>query len=180
MKRCFIVVDYQIDFVAGHMGFEGAKLLEKPIAAKIREYRADGGDIIFTLDNHAENYLEACRKRSRPAPSEVDGNENWLLYGEVGGLREEGDLCFRKSTYGSDMLYSHLKRTRYSSIELAGVSSDICVLANAVLARTARPDAEILIDASCTASADEALNKAALNIFEGLKIKVIGKKGRCP
>ena len=175
MKRCFIVVDYQIDFVTGKHGFEKARRLEKPDCDKIREYRARGDDVIFTLDEHLEDYIKAREKKRLPVPHRIDGNEARLLYGEVGGLKSDNDLCFRKSTYGSDLLYSHLKKTRYSSIELAGLVSNICVLANAVLARTAQPETDITVDALCTASDDENLNKAALDILEGFKIKVINR-----
>ena len=175
MKRCFIVVDYQIDFVTGRHGFKKARMLEKPISDKIKEYKARGDDIIFTLDEHLEDYIEACEKKKLPVPHRIDGNEGRLLYGEVGGLKSDNDLCFRKSTYGSDLLYSHLKKTKYSLIELAGVVSNICVLSNAVLAKTAQPDTDIVVDAFCTASDDESLNKAALDILEGLKINVINR-----
>ena len=48
MKRLLIVVDYQIDFVDGALGFEGAELLDEPIYQKIEEYREAGDTICFT------------------------------------------------------------------------------------------------------------------------------------
>lgn len=53
--------------------------------------------------------------------------------------------------------------------------TNICVLSNALLARTALPDSEIVVDASCCASNDENLGKAALDVMEGLQITVIGR-----
>ena len=38
MKKLLIVVDYQVDFVDGTLGFEGAELLDARIARKIDEY----------------------------------------------------------------------------------------------------------------------------------------------
>ncbi|MBQ9002292.1 MAG: isochorismatase family protein, partial [Eggerthellaceae bacterium] len=58
MKRLLIVVDYQNDFVDGALGFEGAELLDGPIASKIDEYREAGDSIFFTFDTHHKNYLE--------------------------------------------------------------------------------------------------------------------------
>ena len=37
MKRLLIVVDYQIDFVSGSLGFEKAKNLDLPISNKIKD-----------------------------------------------------------------------------------------------------------------------------------------------
>lgn len=50
MRKCLITVDYQVDFVNGSLGFDGAEKLENVIAEKIEKYRAEGADIIFTLD----------------------------------------------------------------------------------------------------------------------------------
>ena len=56
MKKCLITVDYQVDFVNGSLGFDGAEKLENAIAEKIEKYRAEGADIIFTLDTHHCDY----------------------------------------------------------------------------------------------------------------------------
>ena len=42
MSRLLIVVDYQVDFVDGALGFAGAEKLAQPIANKISEYRKRG------------------------------------------------------------------------------------------------------------------------------------------
>ena len=46
MKKCLIVVDYQVDFVTGSLGFAKAKELDEKIADKIREYRKSGDEIV--------------------------------------------------------------------------------------------------------------------------------------
>lgn len=168
MKKCLIVVDYQIDFVSGSMGFTAAKALERPIAEKIALYRQENDDVIFTLDTH---YRECLGTRLKDKLSAGE-NEGCLLYGEIGRLWRNTDFTFKKSSYGSDFLYEHLKKTIYSSIELAGVVTDICVIANAVLAMTAQPETEIIIDTSCVASNDEKRQAAALEVMKGLQITV--------
>ena len=57
--KALVVVDYQVDFVNGALGFEGAELLEPIIVQKIEETRAAGGKIIFTL----EIGRASCRER---------------------------------------------------------------------------------------------------------------------
>ena len=56
--KLLVVVDYQNDFVDGSLGFPGAEKLEKPILNKIQQYLIDGGEVVFTLDTHASNYLD--------------------------------------------------------------------------------------------------------------------------
>ena len=55
MKKCLIVVDYQVDFVTGALGFEKAVELDEIISRKIVECRESGGEVIFTLDTHRKN-----------------------------------------------------------------------------------------------------------------------------
>ena len=38
MRKCLITVDYQVDFVNGSLGFDGAEKLENVIAEKIEKY----------------------------------------------------------------------------------------------------------------------------------------------
>ena len=47
------------------------------------------------------------------------------------------------------------------------------MVSNAVLARTAQPEAEIVVDAACTASNDPALNEAVLQVLAGLQVTVL-------
>ena len=55
MKKLLIVVDYQIDFVSGSLGFPKAMTLEEGIVDKIIEFENNGDDVIFTLDTHYDN-----------------------------------------------------------------------------------------------------------------------------
>ena len=42
MEKCLITVDYQVDFVNGSLGFDGAEKLENAIAEKIEKYLGNG------------------------------------------------------------------------------------------------------------------------------------------
>jgi len=53
------------------------------------------------------------------------------------------------------------------------VVTNICVISNAILAKAALPEAEIIVDVSCTASYDESLNQKALDVMQGMQIKII-------
>ena len=55
--KTLIVVDMQNDFIDGALGTKEAQAIVKNVAAKIREYQAEGNEIIFTRDTHEKNYF---------------------------------------------------------------------------------------------------------------------------
>ena len=173
MKKCLIVVDYQNDFVSGALGFPGAAALEQAIARKIRQYRENGDEVMFTFDTHEADYLDTQEGRSLPVAHCLKGTPGHALYGQVADLIQEADKRFHKPTFGSDELYEYLRITPFASIELAGVVSNICVISNAVLAKTAQPETPILVDACCTAGNDAGLHEAALRVMAGLQVRII-------
>jgi nicotinamidase/pyrazinamidase len=175
MSRCLIVVDYQNDFVCGSLGFAGAELLDRAIAEKIQKYRANGDTVVFTFDTHGEDYLKTQEGRNLAVPHCLKGSAGHELYGETAKLILDTDQRFYKPTFGSDELYEYLKATPFTSIELVGLVSNICVIANALLAKTAQPETPIIVDSDCTASHDTKLNEAALAVMKGLQIRVVKK-----
>ncbi len=185
MKKLLIVVDYQVDFVDGTLGFEGAELLDARIARKIDEYREAGDAIYFTFDTHRRDYLETQEGRKLPIEHCIEGTEGHGLYGEVARHRQDTDRVFYKPAFGSSDLFERLANLQstadaldtqpFESIELVGLVSNICVLSNAVLARTACPEVPVIVDASCTAAADPGMNEKALDILEGLQVEVTNR-----
>lgn len=175
MQRCLIVVDYQNDFVSGSLGFSGAESLDSLIVEKIRKYRAKGDTIVFTFDTHDTDYLKTQEGKNLDVPHCIKGTIGHDLYGETAKQMRDGDRRFYKNTFGSDELYEYLKATPFERIEIIGLVSNICVISNAILAKTAQPETPIVVDAQCTASHDPNLHKAALDIMIGLHIRVARK-----
>ena len=172
MKKLLIVVDYQKDFVDGALGFPAAKEIEEALCEKISSYQAEGQDIICTLDTHGEDYLRTQEGKNLPIPHCIKGSEGHQLYGKAAELLR-GCPAFEKPVFGSAALFDWLRGREYAGIELCGVVSNICVLSNAVLARTALPEAEIVVDAACVASADPLLNREALDVLAGLQATIL-------
>jgi nicotinamidase-related amidase len=169
------VVDYQNDFVDGVLGFPGAEALDRPIAEKIRKYRESGDEVVFTFDTHGADYYKTQEGKNLPVAHCVRGTPGHDLYGETGELISDSDKRFYKPSFGSDELYEYLKKTPFERIELVGLVSNICVMANAVLAKTAQPETPVLVDQDCTASRDPKLHEAALAVMRGLQIRVVKK-----
>ncbi len=175
MKKVLVVVDYQKDFVSGSLGFHKAAGLEKAILHKIEQYKKNGDAVVFTFDTHYDNYLETREGKNLPVPHCIKNSDGWNLYGGVAGHCDETTRTFEKPAFGSMELAGYLAEEGYGLVELVGVVSNICVISNAVLAKAALPEAEIIVDAACTASNDESLNEKALDVMSGMQIKVINR-----
>ena len=176
MKKLLVVIDYQNDFVNGSLGFDGAELLDERIAAKVEAYRSEGADIMYTMDTHGAGYLEMQEGKKLPIVHCQNGTEGWKLYGKTGEACKNA-MTISKHTFGSldlAMLVLH-KDYNYDIIEICGVVTNICVMANAVLLKTVQPEAEIIIDAACVASNDKSLNDKALDVLESMQFTVINR-----
>lgn len=175
MKKLLIVVDYQNDFVDGALGFKGAEKLEPLINKKIAEYRKNKNEVAFTFDTHNLDYLKSQEGLNLPVEHCIRGTLGFELYGNIKKQVRPEDKCFFKPTFGSAELMDYLKGREgvYSFIEFVGLVSNICVISNAIIAKTALPEVTIAVDSKCTASFDEKLNKAALDVMQGLQIKIL-------
>lgn len=173
--KLLIVVDFQNDFVTGSLGFEKATLLDSIIASKIDKYHQEGNDVIFTFDTHYDDYLETQEGKKLPVKHCIKGTIGHNLYGETAKRLTEKDKIIEKEVFGSSELGLYLKDNFYEEIELVGLVSNICVISNAVIARTFSKESRIIVDASATSCFDEELNKKALDVMEGLQIEVINR-----
>ena len=86
------------------------------------------------------------------------------------------DMVVCKPAFPSLWLGGWLKGQGYDRIEIVGLVSYLCVLSNAIVAKAALPEAELVVDASCTAGPDPVLHHNVLDLMEALQITVINRK----
>ena len=173
MKKTLIVIDMQNDFVTGALGSKEAVAILPNVKKKIEEYIAGGHEVIFTRDTHGENYMETREGKYLPVPHCIRGTEGHGLYGEVARMQQSDDAVFCKETFGSRALFAHLLEKGYTDIELCGVVTNICVISNAVLAKTALPEADVRVNAALCASNDPDLHRKALDVMASFQIEII-------
>lgn len=171
--KALVVVDYQRDFVDGALGFPGAERLEPLILEKIADCRRNGGQVIFTLDTHAENYLETAEGRKLPITHCVKGTPGHGLYGKVAPAVQPEDVVLEKPAFGSLELADLLRRLSADEVELCGLVTDICVVSNAVIAKAALPESRIVVDSAACASASLEAHERALEVMRGVQIDVV-------
>ena len=172
MNRVLVIVDYQKDFVDGKLGNPAAREIETAICRKIEEYLASGDDLIFLMDTHEERDLTAREFEFAHCLHCVQDSEGWHIYGKVADYVPQAKYVIRKNCYGSAELGDVLRQNQYEVVELAGVTTHSCVFSNAIIAAAAVPRAQILVDAACTASANEDQKNASLEMLQKLHIQV--------
>lgn len=172
MNKLLVVVDFQVDFVTGSLGFINAKMLDAVIVEKIKEYRENNDDVVFTLDTHSNDYLKTAEGKLLPVEHCIKGTNGHMIYGET--AKNVGDsLIFEKNTFGSDKLFAFLQNSKYDTVELCGLVLGICVLSNAVLAKTALPEATIIVDSSAAIGNDPSFDLKVLDVLKGIHINIV-------
>lgn len=170
--KYLIVVDMQKDFITGSLGTEQAQEIVERVADKIRNY---DGNVIFTQDTHANNYLDTQEGRNLPVKHCLEGEEGWRLDERLEAMAgERGRKIYRKPTFGCVELGEELKRANekepVEEIELCGLCTDICVISNALLLKAFLPEVPVCVDAACCAGVTPQSHKNALEAMKMCQI----------
>lgn len=190
MKKILIVVDMQNDFINGALGSPMAEAIVDNVAKKIHEYNYNDDIILFTQDTHySSDYLETEEGRNLPVKHCIFCTHGWMI---KDGLLEQADAgkgynswVIRKPTFGADNLIEALRYrssdttdsdSEYGNgitIELVGLCTDICVISNAVIAKTALPNAHIVVDAACCAGVTPESHDTAIKAMQAFMVEVV-------
>lgn len=178
MKKLLIVVDYQNDFVDGSLGFDGAEKLETVIYDKIKNTLLNNNDVIFTLDTHVKNYFNTQEGKRLPVAHCIFNTYGWKMYGKLKEFSPEKYpsriKALLKCSFGCYNLFEELShRDKYDEIELCGVVTSICVISNAIIAKTAQPEARIVINRNAVADFDKDAEESAFRVMETLQMDII-------
>lgn len=173
MKKCLIIVDFQNDFVEGSLGFKDAKTIEPIIVGKIEEYLKEGHDLLFTFDTHYDDYLKTQEGKRLPIKHCLINTYGHELYGKVKDYQKDAKKLFNKNTFGSLDLGNYLKDQNYDEIELAGLVTNMCVISNAIIAKSALPEARIVVDRNASLSFNMELHHKTFDVLEGLQVDLI-------
>lgn len=171
MRKALVVVDYQNDFVSGSLGSADAAAIERPLFERVERAFGDGEDVYFTKDTHGPDYLQTDEGRHIPVVHCQKGTEGWEIYGSLKPLAEKAQV-YLKPVFGSRKLADHLVSVGYDEVEVCGVATNICVIANAVLIKNAMPETRVVVDPRLVASYDRALGDAALKVMASLCIDI--------
>lgn len=168
-KQVLVVVDMQKDFISGALGTKEAEAIVERVAEKIRSFE---GEVIFTRDTHAENYMETQEGRKLPVPHCIKGSEGWMLDRRLEPLCAERCKVFDKPTFGSVELAEYLRKMEPDKVTLVGLCTDICVISNAIMLKAFLTEAEITVVESCCAGVTPESHANALEAMKMCQINV--------
>ena len=172
--KVLVVVDYQNDFIIGPLKSDKAASLEQPICDKIEEYLKNKDMVVFLKDCHGSDYLETQEGKRLPVPHCID-EKGSDIYGKVKKYCNEENTV-KKNRFGSFDLCDRLSfYSNIESIEFCGILGSMCVLVNAVIAKSYYPEVRIVVDANCISSIDDDINNKAMDIMENLQMDVINR-----
>ena len=158
----------QNDFVSGALGTPEAVAILPRVKSIVDSF---DGEIVYTRDTHADDYLTTREGRHLPVEHCIYGSDGWQI---VPGIYKEGCKVFDKPTFGSLELVEYLalqsEREEIGSVTLIGVCTDICVVSNAMLIKARFPEMEVIVDSSACAGVTPDTHNAALTTMKMCQI----------
>lgn len=165
-----VVVDMQHDFVDGVLGTPEARAIVPRIVQVLKRWR---GEVVFTLDCHNADYLDTNEGTHLPVPHCIEGTYGMKLMKNIALAHDGDDLYVTKSTFGSESLVKYVRHIDCDSITLCGVCTDICVIANAILLKTAFPETPIYVLPDCCAGSTPENHDAAIKVMRSCQIGIL-------
>jgi nicotinamidase-related amidase len=167
-KKVLVLVDYQVDFVNGSLGNPNAQAIEKNVYNKVKEYLDRKDIVIYTMDTHPADTYASTREGALVKPHCIPGTPGWEIYGSVAKLvTPETAIMVKKGTYGSTDIVNVLKflihqGTNIESIEMAGVSSNVCVFHNTMIIYNFFPEIKLMFNKNASAARAADIHEAIL------------------
>ncbi|MCR2038628.1 cysteine hydrolase family protein [Campylobacter helveticus] len=172
MKKVFVLVDYQNDFIDGSLGFEKAPSIKSEILKLLSEFE---GDLLITYDTHLEDYLQTREGQNLPIKHCIKGTKGWDMPSEFAPFLSKAKKIFHKNTFGSIEFANFIEKSDYEEIHFCGLVSHICVFFNVILAFCAKPNAALILHKNATTSFDEALENHAFELLKSYGVKLVGE-----
>jgi Amidases related to nicotinamidase len=171
MQDLLFVIDMQNDFIDGALGTKEAVEIVPAVKEKIESFN---GKVFFTRDTHYENYMETREGRFLPVPHCIKDTDGWQIRPELDELRNTDAID--KPSFGyaglGNLLLKLNEEDEINSITFIGLCTDICVISNALLAKAALPEVDIIIDSACCAGVTPESHNNALEAMKMCQIIV--------
>lgn len=163
-----VVIDMQNDFINGSLGTKEAQAIVPTVCEVIKAHQ---GLIYYTQDTHHDDYFETQEGHYLPVAHCQKDSDGWQLHPEVGALlKRKMARKFEKDGFGSLALAETLQMSHadqpMTSITLVGLCTDICVIANAMLIKSALPNVPLYIRADACAGVTPESHQTALSAME--------------
>lgn len=171
-----IVVDMQNDFIDGALGTKEATEIVPAMEELIRGW---DGPILCTKDTHQKDYLHTQEGEKLPVIHCVEDTPGWELSPGIQDALSEKEtvMDLNKPSFGSlelpkCLLLLEEPEDPITSITLAGLCTDICVISNAMILKAAFPEIPIRVKENCCAGVTPEQHRNALDAMKVCQIEV--------
>ena len=167
-----IVIDMQNDFITGALANPEAEKLIDPICNLIKVWN---GKIIATRDTHNCNYLSTAEGKKLPIEHCIQGTAGWCIEDRImRALLESpaGYVTDKYDTFAVDWYSSSAGTELQGDIYLVGTCTDICVISNALVLKTAYPKKNITVYENLCAGTTPKKHKAAIEVMKSCQIDI--------
>lgn len=169
MRKFFVVVDAQVDFVTGALPNPAAQAAVPKIKAAAEKALAEGYELIFTLDTHHENYMETGEGKHLPAIHCVEGTDGWRIVPELTDLANKA-ILLPKDHFGSNLWTEYI--TEGDEVTMCGFVSSICVVSNALTIKQIE-GVEVTILKDCCAGLTNEDHEAAMTVMKCCQCNIV-------
>ncbi len=174
-----VVVDMQNDFINGSLGTKEAEEIVHNVIGRVNYAGLIGELVVYTQDTHDEDYLKTQEGYYLPVFHCQRATHGWQLPEELQeSINAVPNMRIEKDTFGTFAIADALKTFekeedfKIEGITVVGLCTDICVITNALLLKTAFPEAVIHVEANCCAGTTPEKHKAALEVMKSCQIHV--------
>lgn len=170
MSDKLVIIDMQNDF---HPSDE----VIKRVVEKIEKYKSNKCKIYMTMDTHRADSYNTLPESKKYQIHCVMGTDGHALVDDVGKAlalyRHDCTICY-KNSFGSTELVNALLRDCVPGdrIEICGVCTDICVISNALMIRSALYKNEVYVDSAATEGTTVDAANAAFAVMRNCNIIV--------
>ena len=175
--KILVVIDMQNDFCSpnGSLANPAAEKIIIPIKERIKTARQNKEMVIFAQDTHDADYLETLEGQKLPVEHCIYGTEGWEIVDE---LKDEAALCVLKPTFMGFDLINRIETVAAAmnedvEIEVCGVYTDICIISNLLMLRSAFRNGIIKVNKNLCAGTTKEKHEMALEIAKSCMIEVI-------
>ena len=174
-KKVLVIVDLQNDFIDGSLANKAAQDIIPVVVNEIECGEYD--HIVCTMDTHSSNYLNTPEGKALPVEHCIRYTKGWDINDKIIDtiIKETENISyFEKPTFGSLGLLSHIQAMGdFDEVVMCGTCTDICVISNALILKTMKPDLKITVLANACAGVTPEKHEAALKVMESCQINVI-------
>lgn len=172
MKRLYVVVDMQKDFIDGSLGTREAQEMLPRMVDRLTEIQArKDTDIIFTMDTHGSDYLETQEGKNLPVQHCIKGTDGWQIAAALQVFAERAVAIVEKPSFGY-IGWQDIGKG-YDEITMGGLCTDICVISNAMLLKAFFPEIRLRIDSTCCAGVTAESHNNALQSMKMCQMDII-------